>query len=131
MIIATPEGRIHLTFVDLDLELHFDFLTVRDGLSPDAPSLGTFTGTRLAPGTRPGAVGLPGSLVSGPGGLLRLEFHSDHSVAGRGFNISYSSGSYVFLLFSFRADFVFLLLPVFHCCFFVCPLVVILFAHFW
>uniref|UniRef100_A0A8C4R6D0 CUB and sushi domain-containing protein 1 n=1 Tax=Eptatretus burgeri TaxID=7764 RepID=A0A8C4R6D0_EPTBU len=91
MIIAAPEGRIHLTFVDLDLELHFDFLTVRDGLSPDAPSLGTFTGTRLAPGTRPGAAGLPGSLVSGPGGLLRLEFHSDHSVAGRGFNISYST----------------------------------------
>lgn len=86
-IISDPGSRIHLSFNDFDLESQFDFLAVKDGDSPDSPILGTFTGAEV-----------PSHLTSNSH-ILRLEFQADHSMSGRGFNITYNSkGSVVCLL---------------------------------
>jgi CUB/sushi domain-containing protein len=85
-IISDPGSRIHLSFNDFDLESQFDFLAVKDGDSPDSPILGTFTGAEV-----------PSHLTSNSH-ILRLEFQADHSMSGRGFNITYNS---MFLLFFF------------------------------
>uniref|UniRef100_A0A663DUY6 CUB and Sushi multiple domains 2 n=1 Tax=Aquila chrysaetos chrysaetos TaxID=223781 RepID=A0A663DUY6_AQUCH len=78
-IISDPGSRIHLSFNDFDLESQFDFLAVKDGDSPDSPIIGTFTGAEV-----------PSHLTSN-GHILRLEFQADHSMSGRGFNITYNS----------------------------------------
>lgn len=78
-IISDPGSRIHLSFNDFDLESQFDFLAVKDGDSPDSPILGTFTGAEV-----------PSHLTSNSH-ILRLEFQADHSMSGRGFNITYNS----------------------------------------
>lgn len=79
LIIAEPGSRIHLAFNDFDLEPPYDFLTVRDGEQTDAAVLGRFTGAEV-----------PSHLTSNSN-VLQLEFQADHSMSGRGFNISYSS----------------------------------------
>ncbi|KAF5899105.1 CUB and sushi domain-containing protein 3 isoform X2, partial [Clarias magur] len=73
LIIAEPGSRIQLAFNDFDLEPPYDFLTVRDG-----ELLGRFTGAEV-----------PSHLTSNSN-ILQLEFQADHSMSGRGFNISYS-----------------------------------------
>lgn len=78
-IISDPGSRIHLSFNDFDLESQFDFLAVKDGDSVDSPIIGTFTGAEV-----------PSHLTSN-GHILRLEFQADHSMSGRGFNITYNS----------------------------------------
>lgn len=78
-IISDPGSRIHLSFNDFDLESQFDFLAVKDGNSVDSPIIGTFTGAEV-----------PSHLTSN-GHILRLEFQADHSMSGRGFNITYNS----------------------------------------
>lgn len=85
-IISDPGSRIHLSFNDFDLESQFDFLAVKDGDSPDSPILGTFTGAEV-----------PSHLTSNSH-ILRLEFQADHSMSGRGFNITYNS-KFLFLFF--------------------------------
>ncbi|EGW04520.1 CUB and sushi domain-containing protein 3 [Cricetulus griseus] len=78
-IISDPGSRIHLSFNDFDLESQFDFLAVKDGDSPDSPILGTRTGAEV-----------PSHLTSNSH-ILRLEFQADHSMSGRGFNITYNT----------------------------------------
>ncbi|KAM8966399.1 CUB and sushi domain-containing protein 3 [Pelodytes ibericus] len=78
-IISDPGSRIHLSFNDFDLETQFDFLAIKDGDSLDSPILGTFTGAEV-----------PSHLTSN-NHILRLEFQADHSMSGRGFNITYST----------------------------------------
>ncbi|XP_077127218.1 CUB and sushi domain-containing protein 3 isoform X7 [Ranitomeya variabilis] len=78
-IISDPGSRIHLSFNDFDLESQFDFLAIKDGDSLDSPILGTFTGAEV-----------PSHLTSN-NHILRLEFQADHSMSGRGFNITYST----------------------------------------
>ncbi|GCB64390.1 hypothetical protein scyTo_0000272 [Scyliorhinus torazame] len=79
LIVAVRGSRIHLSFNDFDLESQFDFLAVKDGESVDSPLLGTFSGSEV-----------PSHLTSNSH-ILRLEFQADHSMSGRGFNITYSS----------------------------------------
>ncbi|XP_078449693.1 CUB and sushi domain-containing protein 3 isoform X2 [Lampetra fluviatilis] len=79
LVLAEPRSRIHLLFHDFDIESQFDFLTVKAGERADTAVLGTFTGTEA-----------PFHLAS-TGQVLRLEFQSDHSASGRGFNITYAT----------------------------------------
>ncbi|XP_064839021.1 CUB and sushi domain-containing protein 3-like isoform X1 [Oncorhynchus masou masou] len=79
LILSEPGSRIHLAFNDFDLEAPYDFLTVKDGELLDATILGRFSGTES-----------PSHLDSNTN-ILRLEFQADHSMAGRGFNITYST----------------------------------------
>ncbi|XP_076868457.1 CUB and sushi domain-containing protein 3 isoform X4 [Brachyhypopomus gauderio] len=81
LIIAEVGSRIQLTFNDFDLEPPYDFLTVRDGeqAGSGAALLGRFTGAEV-----------PSHLTSNSN-VLQLEFQADHSMSGRGFNISYST----------------------------------------
>uniref|UniRef100_A0A673MZM1 CUB and sushi domain-containing protein 3-like n=1 Tax=Sinocyclocheilus rhinocerous TaxID=307959 RepID=A0A673MZM1_9TELE len=79
LIIAEPGSRIHLAFNDFDLEPPYDFLTVRDGELVDAVVLGRFSGAEV-----------PSHLTSNSN-ILQLEFQADHSMSGRGFNITYST----------------------------------------
>uniref|UniRef100_A0A672SDS5 CUB and sushi domain-containing protein 3-like n=1 Tax=Sinocyclocheilus grahami TaxID=75366 RepID=A0A672SDS5_SINGR len=82
IITAKPGSRIHLAFNDFDLEPPYDFLTVRDGELVDAVVLGRFSGAEV-----------PSHLTSNSN-ILQLEFQADHSMSGRGFNITYSSESF-------------------------------------
>ncbi|XP_032808661.2 CUB and sushi domain-containing protein 3-like isoform X1 [Petromyzon marinus] len=79
LIVAPAGSRIRLVFADFEVESQFDFLAVKDGDRHDAPLLGTFSGADV-----------PGNLVSASN-TFRLEFLSDHSTPGRGFNISYTT----------------------------------------
>lgn len=92
LIQSDPGSRIHLAFNDFDLEAPYDSLTVKDGETNDALVIGRFTGAES-----------PSHLTSNTN-TLRLEFQADHSMSGRGFNITYSSMSFFMcsLLFLFR-----------------------------
>lgn len=79
LIISEPGTRIHLAFNDFDLEPPYDFLTVKDGDQSGATLLGRFSGAEV-----------PSHLTSNSN-VLQLEFQADHSMSGRGFNITYSS----------------------------------------
>lgn len=79
LIISEPGSRIHLIFNDFDVEPQFDFLAVKDDGISDITVLGTFSGHEV-----------PSQLASS-GHIVRLEFQSDHSTTGRGFNITYTS----------------------------------------
>lgn len=79
LIISEPGSRIHLIFNDFDVEPQFDYLTVKDDGISDLPALGTFSGNEV-----------PSQLASS-GHIVRLEFQSDHSTTGRGFNVTYTS----------------------------------------
>ncbi|CAF99391.1 unnamed protein product, partial [Tetraodon nigroviridis] len=76
---SEPGSRIHLAFNDFDLEAPYDSLTVKDGETNDALVIGRFTGAES-----------PSHLTSNTN-TLRLEFQADHSMSGRGFNITYST----------------------------------------
>ncbi len=84
LILAEPGSRIHLAFNDFDLEPPYDFLTLRDGELADAVVLGRFSGAEV-----------PSHLTSNSN-ILQLEFQADHSMSGRGFNITYSSECFSF-----------------------------------
>ena len=79
LIISEPGSRIHLIFNDFDVEPQFDFLAIKDDGISDLTVLGTFSGHEV-----------PSQLASS-GHIVRLEFQSDHSTTGRGFNITYTS----------------------------------------
>ncbi|KAL2084354.1 hypothetical protein ACEWY4_019872 [Coilia grayii] len=79
LIISEPGSRIHLAFNDFDLEPPYDFLAVKDGEAPNATVLGRFSGAEV-----------PSHLTSNTH-VLQLEFQADHSMSGRGFNITYST----------------------------------------
>eukprot|EP00062_Callorhinchus_milii_P009370 gi/632953198/ref/XP_007892273.1/ PREDICTED: CUB and sushi domain-containing protein 1 [Callorhinchus milii] len=79
LIITETESRIHLIFNDFDVEPQFDYLTVKDDGMADSTVLGTFSGDDM-----------PSQLASN-GHVARLEFQSDHSTTGRGFNITYTT----------------------------------------
>ncbi|KAK3532300.1 hypothetical protein QTP86_016064, partial [Hemibagrus guttatus] len=79
LILSEPGSRIHLAFNDFDLEAPYDILTVKDGELLDSAVLGRFTGAEV-----------PSHLTSNSN-ILRLEFQADHSMSGRGFNITYST----------------------------------------
>lgn len=79
LILSEPGSRIHLAFNDFDLEAPYDILTVKDGEMLDSSVLGRFTGAEV-----------PSHLTSNSN-ILRLEFQADHSMSGRGFNITYTS----------------------------------------
>ncbi|XP_042194838.1 CUB and sushi domain-containing protein 1 [Callorhinchus milii] len=79
LIIAKSESRIHLAFNDFDVEPQFDFVSVKDGLNPESPVLGTYSGSKV-----------PSPLTSS-GHVARLEFLTDHSTAARGFNITFTT----------------------------------------
>ncbi|XP_042118808.2 CUB and sushi domain-containing protein 1 isoform X2 [Peromyscus maniculatus bairdii] len=79
LIISEPGSRIHLIFNDFDVEPQFDFLAVKDDGISDITVLGTFSGNEV-----------PAQLASS-GHIVRLEFQSDHSTTGRGFNITYTT----------------------------------------
>ncbi|MEQ2181171.1 CUB and sushi domain-containing protein 3 [Goodea atripinnis] len=87
LIQSDPGSRIHLAFNDFDLEAPYDSLTVKDGETNDAPVIGRFSGAEN-----------PSHLTSNTN-TLRLEFQADHSMSGRGFNITYSSTYQFKLLF--------------------------------
>ncbi|KAK0145627.1 CUB and sushi domain-containing protein 3 [Merluccius polli] len=79
LIISEPGSRIHLAFNDFDLEPPYDFLTVKDGDQSGATMLGRYSGAEV-----------PSHLTSNSN-VLQLEFQADHSMSGRGFNITYST----------------------------------------
>ncbi len=79
LILSEPGSRIHLAFNDFDLEAPYDILTVKDGEMLESSVLGRFTGAEV-----------PSHLTSN-NNILRLEFQADHSMSGRGFNITYTS----------------------------------------
>ncbi|TNN72286.1 CUB and sushi domain-containing protein 3 [Liparis tanakae] len=79
LIQSEPGSRIHLAFNDFDLEAPYDSLTVKDGEVNDAGVIGRFSGAES-----------PSHLTSNTN-TLRLEFQADHSMSGRGFNITYST----------------------------------------
>uniref|UniRef100_A0A8C2WGD8 CUB and Sushi multiple domains 3 n=1 Tax=Cyclopterus lumpus TaxID=8103 RepID=A0A8C2WGD8_CYCLU len=79
LIQSEPGSRIHLAFNDFDLEAPYDSLTVKDGETNDAGIIGRFSGAES-----------PSHLTSNTH-TLRLEFQADHSMSGRGFNITYST----------------------------------------
>ncbi|XP_029701072.1 CUB and sushi domain-containing protein 3 isoform X7 [Takifugu rubripes] len=79
LIQSDPGSRIHLAFNDFDLEAPYDSLTLKDGETNDALVIGRFTGAES-----------PSHLTSNTN-TLRLEFQADHSMSGRGFNITYST----------------------------------------
>ncbi|KAG5855860.1 hypothetical protein ANANG_G00001150 [Anguilla anguilla] len=79
LIIASPESRVSLAFNDLSIEKQFDYLSVKDGGKAEAPVLGTFSGDVMpAP-------------ITTSGHVARLEFMTDHTNTGRGFNISFTT----------------------------------------
>ncbi|MBN3320802.1 CSMD1 protein, partial [Atractosteus spatula] len=79
LIIAEPGSRIHLIFSDFDVEPQFDYLTVKDEGISEATTFGTFSGKDVP------------SQIASNGHIMRLEFQSDHSNTGRGFNITYTT----------------------------------------
>lgn len=83
LIISELGTRIHLAFNDFDLEPPYDFLTIRDGDQSGATLLGRFSGAEV-----------PSHLTSNSN-VLQLEFQADHSMSGRGFNITYSSKTHL------------------------------------
>ncbi len=89
LIQSEPGSRIHLAFNDFDLEAPYDSLTVKDGETNDAVVIGRFSGAES-----------PSHLTSNTN-TLRLEFQADHSMSGRGFNITYSSMSFLSISFYF------------------------------
>uniref|UniRef100_A0A672FLN5 CUB and Sushi multiple domains 1 n=1 Tax=Salarias fasciatus TaxID=181472 RepID=A0A672FLN5_SALFA len=79
LIISEPGSRIHLLFSDFDLEPQFDWLVVKDEGLSEPTTFGTFSGKDV-----------PAQIASN-GHIMRLEFQSDHSNTGKGFNISYTT----------------------------------------
>ena len=79
---ADPAAQVGLAFASFDTEGNFDFVTVYDGGSTDAPRIGE----KLSGGSPP-----PPQLSSGPAMLVRLT--SDGSTSGSGFSAGFVCGS--------------------------------------
>ncbi|XP_037549410.1 CUB and sushi domain-containing protein 1 [Nematolebias whitei] len=79
LIISEPGSRIHLFFTDFDLEPQFDWLVVKDEGLSEPTTFGTFSGKDVP------------SQIASNAHIMRLEFQSDHSNTGKGFNISYTT----------------------------------------
>ncbi|KAM9317096.1 CUB and sushi domain-containing protein 1 [Gastrophryne carolinensis] len=79
LIISEPGSRIHLIFNDFDVEPQFDYVAVKDEGIAELPALGTYSGNEVP------------SQIASNSHLVRLEFQSDHSTTGRGFNITYTT----------------------------------------
>ncbi|KAK1891689.1 CUB and sushi domain containing protein 1, partial [Dissostichus eleginoides] len=79
LIISEPGSRIHLLFSDFDLEPQFDWLMIKDEGLSEPTTFGTFSGKDVP------------SQIASNGHIMRLEFQSDHSNTGKGFNISYTT----------------------------------------
>ncbi|KAF7710922.1 hypothetical protein HF521_009794 [Silurus meridionalis] len=79
LIIAETGSRIHLIFSDFDVEPQFDYLIVKDDGMPEPTTFGTFSGKDVP------------SQIASNGNIMRLEFQSDHSNTGKGFNITYTT----------------------------------------
>ncbi|XP_056421688.1 CUB and sushi domain-containing protein 1 isoform X2 [Hyla sarda] len=79
LIISEAGSRIHLIFNDFDVEPQFDYVAVKDEGIADLPALGTFSGNEVP------------SQIASNSHIVRLEFQSDHSTTGRGFNITYTT----------------------------------------
>uniref|UniRef100_A0A8C5AG62 CUB and Sushi multiple domains 1 n=1 Tax=Gadus morhua TaxID=8049 RepID=A0A8C5AG62_GADMO len=79
LIISEPGSRIHLLFSDFELEPQFDWLVVKDEGLSEPTTFGTFSGKDVP------------SQIASNGHIMRLEFQSDHSNTGKGFNISYTT----------------------------------------
>lgn len=79
LIIAEPGSRIHLIFSDFEVEPQFDYLIVKDDGMSEPTTFGTFSGKDVP------------SQIASNGHIMRLEFQSDHSNTGKGFNITYTS----------------------------------------
>ncbi|KAM5163755.1 CUB and sushi domain-containing protein 1 [Mantella aurantiaca] len=79
LIISEPGSRIHLIFNDFDVEPQFDYVAVKDEGISELPALGTFSGNEVP------------SQIASNSHIVRLEFQSDHSTTGRGFNITYTT----------------------------------------
>lgn len=79
LIISEAGSRIHLIFNDFDVEPQFDYVAVKDEGIAELPALGTFSGNEVP------------SQIASNSHIVRLEFQSDHSTTGRGFNITYTS----------------------------------------
>ncbi|XDV50778.1 hypothetical protein PO909_019790 [Leuciscus waleckii] len=79
LIIAEPGNRIHLIFSDFEMEPQFDYLIVKDDGMPEPTTFGTFSGKDVP------------SQIASNGHIMRLEFQSDHSNTGKGFNITYTT----------------------------------------
>uniref|UniRef100_A0AAQ4S5S2 CUB and Sushi multiple domains 1 n=1 Tax=Gasterosteus aculeatus aculeatus TaxID=481459 RepID=A0AAQ4S5S2_GASAC len=79
LIISEPGSRIHLLFADFDLEPQFDWLVIKDEGLSEPTTFGTFSGKDVP------------SQIASNGHIMRLEFQSDHSNTGKGFNISYTT----------------------------------------
>uniref|UniRef100_A0AAX7TAH2 CUB and Sushi multiple domains 1 n=1 Tax=Astatotilapia calliptera TaxID=8154 RepID=A0AAX7TAH2_ASTCA len=84
LIISEPGSRIHLLFSDFDLEPQFDWLVVKD----EGNCMFLFCSVLLWWGMFTSNV--PSQIASN-GHIMRLEFQSDHSNTGKGFNISYTT----------------------------------------
>lgn len=74
---------VMLTFNSFSVENAWDYLYIYDGNSVNAPLIGYYTGTNS-----------PGTIVSS-GGSLTLEFRSDCSTTGTGWNAGWTSNSNV------------------------------------
>ncbi|XP_075058584.1 CUB and sushi domain-containing protein 1 [Mixophyes fleayi] len=79
LIICEPGSRIHLIFNDFDVEPQFDYVAVKDEGIAELPALGTYSGNEVP------------SQIASNSHVVRLEFQSDHSTTGRGFNITYTT----------------------------------------
>ncbi|XP_019903180.2 CUB and sushi domain-containing protein 1 isoform X3 [Esox lucius] len=79
LIIAEPGSRIHLIFSDFEVEPQFDYLIVKDDGMSEPTTFGTFSGKDVP------------SQIASNGHIMRLEFQSDHSNTGKGFNITYTT----------------------------------------
>ncbi|XP_046885306.1 CUB and sushi domain-containing protein 1-like [Hypomesus transpacificus] len=79
LIISEPGSRIHLLFSDFELEPQFDYLIVKDDGLTETTTFGTFSGKDVP------------SQIASNGHIMRLEFQSDHSNTGKGFNITYTT----------------------------------------
>uniref|UniRef100_A0A672KHL4 CUB domain-containing protein n=1 Tax=Sinocyclocheilus grahami TaxID=75366 RepID=A0A672KHL4_SINGR len=87
LIIAEPGNRIHLIFSDFEMEPQFDYLIVKDDGMPEPTTFGTFSGKDVP------------SQIASNGHIMRLEFQSDHSNTGKGFNITYTSKCNINIMF--------------------------------
>ncbi|XP_067326675.1 cubilin [Anolis sagrei] len=85
-LLIAPEGyTINLTFVAFEIQSHrvcgWDSVTILNGGSPSSPVIGQYCGTAS-----------PGTIQSGSNQLL-INFHSDHSIQGGGFQATWTADS--------------------------------------
>jgi hypothetical protein len=94
LIIAEPGSRIHLIFSDFEVEPQFDYLIVKDDGMSEPTTFGTFSGKDVP------------SQIASNGHIMRLEFQTDHSNTGKGFNITYTSKwPFLLMIFTFKLYF--------------------------